>query len=717
MGPDDLERKCKTGDVVAEGDILVIAATPAARPKLRDLAGTNTELAPDRSSIKAKVYGCVKADGPRVDVLPPVVIASDALTATMDLAAVTATGREVTSKMILRALVAAEVKFGADERRIQEGLAKARASGRVLAAVPVAFGVAAVAGQEAGYELLFQARGHDAADAAPRSVGPRSVGPGSAEALDLVREGDLLCRGVPRVVAKQGRNVRGAVLDPGRPRAMNHLKLKCGLNVRHEADGDAYFSAAPVCGYAELLKDGTLQVTSPIVVSDDAMSVRLTVHPPRDDGRMLEEQDIARLLQLKKVVAGIDAPAVRRVIAVASETRRAQPGVLIASGVAPVHGQDARIEVLSASEKRAGDEQGDGSIDFHERSGIAAVRAGAPIGKRVPATVGRAGRDVLGRVVPATAGRDVAFEPGNNVVMTPDGSGFLATASGVVLVARDVISVNPALQISGDIDFGTGNIRATESAIQVAGTVRSGFTVQAATLMVQGSVEDCKIDIIGDVSIRAGVLHGDGGYIKAGGSVVAAFAQNARITAGETVTIYNSALNCELCGRKVVLGGGKGCLVGGVTTGQEVVDVKELGSRAGVATVVRIEPVTDELVEINAQIGQLTAVIAKANALIGEGPSAAHAKPVAPGQRAVIEAQRRARDEARAALLPLSHRRLGLLDAARAGSKGDVFIRGAVFPGVMVSIHGVVHTFTLEQSRCRLRLDDAREKIVVTPMR
>ena len=722
--PSGVEPRCQAGQLVAEGDILASAASPeagtnpksgtAATKQLKLCAGANTELRSAPPALVARAYGIVTREGQRIGVRPPVVISEDKLTATIDIVATSSGGQQVTKEMIRRSLAAAEVRFGIDEAKISEGLATARRSDSRQSAVKVAFGTAAVAGRESGLELTFKISGRGAPPAQHEPASHEH--PPAGRTLDLVCEGDVLCRKIPRIAPQRGKNVRGEAIEPLGPKKEGApLQLKCGKNVRLAEDGECYVSTAPVCGYVDV-QDGVLAVVSPITVVEDHLSVHLTVYPADSKGALLERRDVHRLLEIEQITSGIDARAIEQAISAAQATGQAQMDVLIASGVAAVNGEDAQLELCVDLEKKAGAAREGGAIDFRERGWVFGVKAGSLICERIPPALGRAGVDVYGRVILPAAGRDLTFKPGKGVTSADDGRSFSASTDGVVVVANNTVGVYQLVELPGDVDFSTGNIRAKDSVVRVAGTVRSGFTIHAASLIVRESVEDAEIDVLNSVEVSGGIVHGDRGRIRAGGSVSGTFAQNARIEAKETITIRSSALGCNLLAKRIVLSGGKGCLVGGLANAEELVDVKELGSRAAVSTMVVIERATEETQALDRQIAEQDEAIARIDATIGEEVSVQRKTAVRPARRSVIEKLDRQRERARRALSKLLDHRRVLFEKGWAAGTGEVLVRTVAFPGAVVRIHGVLHTFDEEHPRCRLRLDETKAKLVVLPV-
>jgi uncharacterized protein (DUF342 family) len=276
----------------------------------------------------------------------------------------------------------------------------------------------------------------------------------------------------------------------------------------------------------------------------------------------------------------------------------------------------------------------------------------------------------------AEPGRDRHFAAGENVEKR--GDEFWSTMDGAVMIKDDVVMVSDVYTVSGDVDLAVGNLRHEKGALRIKGTVRSGFTVYAAThIMVGELVEDAMLESGGDIEIGGGVIHANNGRIVAKGSVTAKFAQNARIQAGGDVAINGAAINCDIeaVGR-IVVAGGKSRLAGGTARAMRGLEVEQLGSELGAPTRVEIGPDRQAVEAAKREIAELEQAVAA---------GAASASDVEEAKRA-----------------------LRALLAAR-DPNAAVIVRGRIHPGVTVAIHDARRLFTEASGRCRIWLDENRE--------
>jgi uncharacterized protein len=151
------------------------------------------------------------------------------------------------------------------------------------------------------------------------------------------------------------------------------------------------------------------------------------------------------------VTEGVEEDVIAAVCARAKKGEQTCGAERVAVGAAPENGEDVQIEILVDTQKGAGREREDGSIDFHEVNFGSNVREGQLIARRIPPTSGIPGRDVFGGVLAAVDGRDRPLKPGENVeVRREDGiDHFYSTVAGALKENGDEIAVARLLRIQG----------------------------------------------------------------------------------------------------------------------------------------------------------------------------------------------------------------------------------------------------------------------------
>ena len=205
----------------------------------------------------------------------------------------------------------------------------------------------------------------------------------------------------------------------------------------------------------------------------------------------------------------------------------------------------------------------------------------------MPATPGEEGQDVLGNPVFPRPGKDIPLPIGKNVEIR-DELIVVSSVSGQFNYANRKISVLPIIEIKGDVDLSTGNVNFVGGVI-VRGSVTEGFSVKAGeNVEVHGSV--CGGVVEGqNVFIKMGVQGMHKGRILAEKNVVAKFIENAQVVAGEEVIVSEAILHSKVsAGKRIIVDGKRGMVIGGTITAGEEIRSKSLGTHMATNTEVEV---------------------------------------------------------------------------------------------------------------------------------
>jgi uncharacterized protein (DUF342 family) len=377
---------------------------------------------------------------------------------------------------------------------------------------------------------------------------------------------------------------------PGRP-----APLKVGPNVRQSDD----LLAADLYGYVGYAGDA-LSVAAPLWVSGDAMRAVYVHFELLAPAPALSDDALRAAFAARGIAHGIDEQAVQKVIGATLDPAR-RKHLTLARGSAPVAGVDAHVEYTFDPLKRAGKIMPDGSIDYRERNIVIGVAEGQLLGTVQEATKGQPGYDVFGQPLPTTDGKDHVFKAGENVRAEGDPpKQFYAQSEGNAHVAGDTLHVKPVYVVSGDVDYGTGNIN-TPIDVQINGSVRAGFKVEAGgSIVISGAVESgVTLVAQGDIIVSQGIV-GDGTTVAARGllsmgNVQTKFIQNASVLAKGDIEVGSYIFNSQVrSGGQVVVhsGGGKrgGSIVGGEVFAAQSIQARLCGSATTAGTAIGISP-------------------------------------------------------------------------------------------------------------------------------
>jgi uncharacterized protein (DUF342 family) len=327
--------------------------------------------------------------------------------------------------------------------------------------------------------------------------------------------------------------------------------------------------------------------TAKITLSEDEMTATVELTPVPEGGRTLDPEEVIELLAAQAITFGISNAAVVDAL----DNERFDHPVVVAHGEPAQHGTDATIRYHFRTDKSHVllKEDEHGQIDFHDVGLFEDVIVGQLLAEKLAATgAGKEGRTVTDELVPARDGvGEVTLQAGKNTLLSEDGCSLTAAIAGQVLFAAGVASVEPVLEIRGNVDFKTGNIDSQGSVI-VRGDVTEGFHVTAqGNIDVHGLVEAATLRAKGDIIVHKGVLGKGAASLQAGGDVFAKFVDRVKLRAGRDAIIGGEILTSEVrAGRLVKCEGARGSIVGGHVSAVETITAATIGSRLCVSTFV-----------------------------------------------------------------------------------------------------------------------------------
>ncbi len=346
-----------------------------------------------------------------------------------------------------------------------------------------------------------------------------------------------------------------------------------------------YNSGAPV---AALRLAECVDAALSVKISVDGLSALLDIVPAQG-GAAVTTEDIFRELVAVGVVDGVELGPINQAIADGVAV-----GLVVAHGRPPVHGEDGRLEkLLSEARDRSPRMDESGRIDYRDLGDILVVHPGDQLMLRHPATDGMPGLSLLGQPIPARPGKDIMY--GSNltgVSVAPDNPNLLLAAmvgqpvqvAGGMLV-EPVFSVADVSTVSGNVDF--------DGSVVIKGDVASGMTVRASgDIEIGGMVEAASLEAGGSIVVKGGVVGSLGRHeahehvIRCGASFSAAYVQQAKIEAGDSIFIDDTAMQSELVAVNHILVGNKrrGHIIGGRAQATLSIKGKVIGSPNRVAT-------------------------------------------------------------------------------------------------------------------------------------
>lgn len=531
-------------------------------------------------------------------------ISPDGLRATLDFI-----GPGTTAEAITTALREHGVVHGIQSRVILEAIDNARKSGRSVKDLAVAEGtspkflapprVEHLPGGKPG--TLPQLRSVNTLLELQRAEEFRKV-PADLTVL-AVKKNDLLGTKVAGRL-EPGKTVTGKLIDqlPENEETTPYLLPGPGVVLRSE-NGEY---RADTFGYAGIL-DEKVTVLPPIWISGDGVHAAYLNLPLQPESVRPKTADIQDALASAGVTTGIDRNRLNALERMLSGPTPQKTLLPIASGTPPQEPVDAVPEFTFALGTRAGVVRQDGSIDLKERQTFPSVVQDGLLATCAPPVPGAPGLTVRGEEAPVREPTTVELVAGENVRASRegdvqqlfskiDGGASVSTAEASGTLVRYIVSVRPLVQISGNVDYETGNID-FKGNVEIKGNVVGGFKVKATgDIIVQGSVEDAaEIQGDGDLTVKQGIV-GKKTKIQVKGGVRAKFIQDATIQAEGDVVAASYIRTATVQSKNTVTVEGKGSgggIFGGETWALNAITARNVGSEHSTTTVLSLGVLPD----------------------------------------------------------------------------------------------------------------------------
>ena len=442
--------------------------------------------------------------------------------------------------------------------------------------------------------------------------------------------------------------------------------------------------------YRATLKNADAEIG--VQVSPDGLEARVVAYaPPVGDGRSLSLSSLKNQIERAGVAVdpSPDPDAVIRVFEWVAKGLSVR-GIVIARGIPAKDGKDGRLQLAVEGARDIGPMQQDERARVCERATVPSVRAGNLIGHAVPPEKGIPGRDVRGKLMPAKEGQPLKVVAGPNVEASEDGLEFRSKINGVVVLTGNVLSVNDAFEVDGDVGLSSGNIRVDHASVLIKGTIRGGFKVfSGGDLTVNGGIETAVVEAVGDVRVGRAIVMRTGGCIKAGGSVVADVAENATIDAEGNVLINNDITNCNVLAHgKVIATKGKGRIQGGTVRCCGGVEANEIGSPLGVLTRVTVGLESEAHAGLVAELDELQRTVRTVDTALGTGDPAEILQRTAVSEREKVAETLKTRIAARERIEEIEAMLEEQRELLKRSCASRIKVTGVVHPGAVLTIAG-----------------------------
>jgi hypothetical protein len=302
---------------------------------------------------------------------------------------------------------------------------------------------------------------------------------------------------------------------------------------------------------------------------------------------------------------------------------------------------------------------------------------------------------------------------GENIRIDADGKTLIATKAGKVLLTQRNISVLAIVEISGDVDFSTGNVDSPTDVL-IVGTVRDTFAVKSAkSVSVRGAIEAANVEAGTDVQVSGGIAGRDQGRVRAGGQIASKFCNEAHLEAGGDVNITRECVSSYVhtLGRLTIA---RGRLIGGFAYAREGAEIKVLGNEAEKPTKIALgaDPaVIAQALQIDETIKKKIEACAKIREKVQ--PLMAQIKRLTPQQRERATELMYQADQIEAEIHEHEQQKRQMLASNSSQVGSSLRVTSIVYPGVKVIFGDKMAIFRNERKgpikierRCMDRVDE-----------
>lgn len=320
-----------------------------------------------------------------------------------------------------------------------------------------------------------------------------------------------------------------------------------------------------------------------------------------------QQQSIVESIHKALNHAGVTVGVISEVLN--SDGIRLNQKILIAEGIPPLIGEDAKLKYYEISQKKPTIDD-DNNADHYDMNFINNVKKGEWLGEKHPPTQGKNGKNVLGETLPGKYGKDyqLQYEKDSVELIEIDNvETLIAKHNGAVFKKGSKIAVDNLLIINGDVNYDTGSID-FDGYVEIRGTIQDSFSVKATKdISVKspiglGAVKSIE-SLEGDIFIRGG-LNGKNVTKVIGHNIYIKYVKEATVIAHNKIEINLYAIDSNLEGKSIHLDSRKGRIIGGSVNATYRLETKAIGNRLERMTDVKIEGFNRE--ELYIQLQTLT---------------------------------------------------------------------------------------------------------------
>ncbi len=443
-------------------------------------------------------------------------------------------------------------------------------------------------------------------------------------------------------------------------------------------------------------RDGRIDID----VSPNKLEVYVVYHPPLGDGKAMNVKDVIEELE-NHGIKHYDIALIEQALA------NPKKKVLVGMGKPPEKGKDAELIVRIDPDKPVEISTTE-NIDWHSISSHMFVSEGDVILEKIPPTPGIPGIDVFGNEIPPKPGKDIKLTTyaGDGTKVTPDGLRLVAGRSGILRKSYGKYIVEDTFIVNGDVNYEVGNITNVQN-VRIYGDVLPGFKIIAnGDIYISGSIVDATVEAGGNIEVEGRITCKSGGYVKAGGNVIAKEIVSANVEANGHVVVSDVLIQSKVLagGGVYILSRANGKIVGGEIMARDDIVTPILGNDRGTETYVGvgIDPVVKEHFEhLSSQVVELKKKLMDVQKDLTKARNLGILKRVASleeEETSLKEEYQKLREEYEYLLREIKNLRSGK----------RVYVKDRVFPKVNITFYDTTFNIDRIYENCVIRCDESR---------
>ena len=247
-----------------------------------------------------------------------------------------------------------------------------------------------------------------------------------------------------------------------------------------------------------------------VKIANDYMTAHLLVSLNKGESASnLTKEKLHTEISNTGVNTGVDPNAIKQIIS----NKIYNQTVCVAKGILPDVGENAWVEILKKPKKKKDitlPKIVDGEIDYYSpREGfLIYARKGDVLAVKHPPTIGKAGKNVIGKTVPGLSGEEISLElfKGENTVIV--NNKIIAETDGILELEGLQIKVLKVYEIKDNIGRNTGSVDLPldlDCTLVIRGDIQRGYKVSCSELYVQGCIEDASVTV-NRLEVKRGII-------------------------------------------------------------------------------------------------------------------------------------------------------------------------------------------------------------------